>query len=143
MPEAYICEDCGSLNWSENYSETSYFSRNYSVERNGEVTDDYGESNSGDDADSTGDSPYCSECEHTNLRDISDLSTQQLATLYATPQRERMEVVRHLIGEEDDDDGEPKYFTPNCRDIQESRCRRCPSNKNCAYASPRGWVSLT
>ena len=141
MPEqAYICENCGSLNWSLNYSETSYFSRNYSVERDGEVSDDYGESNSGDDSEPTGDNPYCSNCEHTDLRDISDLNRQQLATLYATPQRERMEVIRHLTGEGNEDE-EPDYFTPNCRDIKEQRCRRCPSNKKCAYAAPRGWVN--
>ena len=141
MPEAYICEDCGSLNWSENYSETNYVTRNYSVGREGEVDDEWGESESGDDSEPTGDRPFCSECDHNHLRDISDLTQQQLATLYLTPQRERMEVVRHLIGEDDEDD--PKYFTPNCRDIQEVRCRRCPTNKKCAYAAPRGWVSRT
>ena len=90
-----ICERCGSLDYYEIYNTSGTENRSCAVERDGSVSDEWG-NNDSNDSEASGDE-YCSNCSRGSLLDLSELSQEQLARLYATPQGERLAAAQAML----------------------------------------------
>jgi hypothetical protein len=119
-----ICSHCGAMEWSQEYAYTSSTTKNYWVEADGSVNDEWSDDNNDhgqDDAEPEGDY-YCTNCGTHNLEEIDDLREDQLAQLVSITPSERMEFLARI--RENPNEPAPVHVD-NCTKRSAEHCKAC------------------